>query len=64
MNTEWHLAHPMPKGATTEKRIAWHLEHVKHCHCREIPEHFLEEMKKLHIPFPEKELEGKLYEKD
>ena len=48
-NTESHLAHPMPKNALTEERIAWHLEHIKHCHCREIPENLTEEIKKLNI---------------
>jgi len=34
LNKEWHLAHPMPKNATIEERIGWHLEHSKHCECR------------------------------
>jgi hypothetical protein len=27
----------MPKNATMDQRIAWHLKHAKHCGCREIP---------------------------
>jgi hypothetical protein len=36
LNKEWHLAHLMPKNATMEERIAWHIEHSKHCSCRPI----------------------------
>ena len=38
LNKEWHLAHRMPKNATMEERIAWHIEHSKHCSCRSIPD--------------------------
>jgi len=38
LNKEWHLAHRMPKNATTEDRIAWHIEHSKNCGCRPIPD--------------------------
>lgn len=27
----------MPKGATTEQRVAWHREHQNHCGCRPVP---------------------------
>src|SRR5262249_29872336 len=37
-NKSWHARHRMPKSATTEQRLAWHLEHQKHCQCRPIPE--------------------------
>jgi hypothetical protein len=37
LNKEWHEAHVMPPKATTEQRIAWHLEHQKNCACRPIP---------------------------
>ncbi|MBI4500571.1 MAG: hypothetical protein HY700_05360 [Gemmatimonadetes bacterium] len=37
MNAAWHRRHPMPPKATTEQRIAWHLQHAKQCGCREIP---------------------------
>jgi len=52
MNAEWHLAHPMPKNATIDQRIAWHLEHTKHCGCREIPENLKDEMMKRNIKLP------------
>jgi hypothetical protein len=38
INKEWHLQHLMPKNPTLEERIAWHIEHKKHCTCRDIPE--------------------------
>lgn len=38
LNAAWHQAHPMPKNATLEQRINWHLEHKKNCSCRDIPE--------------------------
>jgi hypothetical protein len=37
VNAEWHRAHPMPKNATSEQRLAWHREHVRHCSCRQPP---------------------------
>jgi hypothetical protein len=52
LNKEWHLAHPMPKNATIEQRIAWHLEHQINCRCREIPENLKQEMSKRHIKIP------------
>jgi dihydrofolate reductase len=27
----------MPRGATEQQRLAWHLEHQRHCNCRPIP---------------------------
>ncbi len=35
INVEWHDAHPMPKNATLDQRVEWHLEHQRECHCRE-----------------------------
>jgi hypothetical protein len=46
INKEWHDAHRMPPNATLEHRIAWHLEHAKHCQCRPIPEKLLQEIDK------------------
>jgi hypothetical protein len=47
INKEWHLAHPMPKNPTEEQRLDWHIEHAKHCHCREIPPSLKAKIKKL-----------------
>lgn len=41
INKAWHETNRMPKNATLEQRIAWHLEHQKHCQCRPIPEKLL-----------------------
>jgi len=30
-NKDWHEKHKMPKNATFEQRVAWHLEHIKNC---------------------------------
>ena len=38
LNAEWHKQHRMPKNPTEEQRIVWHIEHAKHCGCREMPE--------------------------
>ena len=46
LNKEWHLAHRMPKNATIDERIAWHLEHSKNCDCRPIPDKIKAEIKK------------------
>jgi hypothetical protein len=44
------MAHPMPKNATIEQRIKWHLEHLKHCNCRTgIPAKLKAEIRKRHI---------------
>lgn len=51
-NREWHEANRMPKNATLDQRIAWHIEHAKHCSCRDIPEKLKEEMKKRKIKLP------------
>jgi hypothetical protein len=37
MNTEWHRQNKMPPNATDEQRLAWHLEHQRHCQCRPMP---------------------------
>lgn len=37
INKEWHDAHKMPKNATLEQRLDWHLNHALNCTCREMP---------------------------
>ena len=49
LNKEWHLTHPMPKNPTLEQRIAWHIDHAKHCACRPIPENLKDEMERRKI---------------
>lgn len=37
LNAEWHRSHRMPPKATLEERLEWHVEHQKHCACRDLP---------------------------
>jgi hypothetical protein len=46
INAEWHNHNKMPKNATFEQRVAWHLAHEQHCTCRPIPDKLREEMEK------------------
>ena len=44
----------MPKNASLDQRIEWHLEHLKHCNCRSsIPAKLAEAMRKKGLPVPE-----------
>jgi hypothetical protein len=46
LNADWHAKNRMPARPTLEERIKWHVEHAKHCACREIPAKLLVEMRK------------------
>lgn len=37
INKEWHEAHRMPRNATLEQRLDWHVNHAANCNCREMP---------------------------
>jgi len=52
----WHEQHRMPAGAKMDQRIAWHLEHTKHCGCRPIPKGVAAAMKErgMAVPAPDK----------
>jgi hypothetical protein len=52
LNAAWHQQHRMPKNATIEERIEWHLEHKKNCACRDIPIKLKEEINKRGIYIP------------
>lgn len=53
MNTGWHKLHPMPHHATTDQRIEWHLQHLRHCQCRtDMPEKLKAEIQKRKIVVP------------
>ncbi len=41
-NKSWHEQNPMPKNATLQQRIAWHLAHAKACGCRPVPPSILQ----------------------
>jgi hypothetical protein len=42
----------MPAKATLDQRIAWHVEHAKHCGCRPIEGKIRDEMEKRGIKVP------------
>lgn len=46
INAEWHRKNRMPKKATFEQRVKWHLAHEKNCSCRPISEKLRNEMKR------------------
>ena len=47
INKQWHLKNRMPKNATLEQRVKWHIEHLKNCKCRtDLPKKIEEEIKK------------------
>jgi DNA-3-methyladenine glycosylase I len=37
VNTAWHAANPLPRGATDAERLRWHQAHEKACGCRPAP---------------------------
>jgi hypothetical protein len=46
INKEWHLKNKMPQNPSLEERINWHIEHSKHCKCRDMPESIRKEIKR------------------
>jgi hypothetical protein len=46
INKSWHEKHRMPKNATLEQRIQWHIAHAQHCTCRQMPESIKVEIEK------------------
>ncbi|MCK0188399.1 hypothetical protein [Arenibacter sp. F20364] len=50
LNKDRYMEHKMPKNATVDQRIAWHLEHFKNCQFRiDIPAKLRVEMEKRGI---------------
>jgi hypothetical protein len=49
LNATWHLKHPMPRNASWEQRVKWHIGHAKACDCREVPKTILAEFKTRRI---------------
>lgn len=45
-NKVWHQSHKMPKNATLQQRIDWHIEHAKQCGCRKMPDTIRKEINK------------------
>lgn len=38
LNREWHLTHKLPRSASHEERLNWHVLHAENCQCREMPD--------------------------
>jgi hypothetical protein len=36
-NKAWHEMNPMPRNATVQQRIDWHIAHADACGCRPMP---------------------------
>ena len=54
MNARWHALHVMPRAATLEARISWHVAHAWHCRCRAVPPTVADELRRrgLSVPAP------------
>jgi len=53
INAAWHSANRMPKNATIDQRIEWHLAHRKACGCRkDLPATIIKELKRRGLPVP------------
>lgn len=53
INAAWHKANRMPKNATLDQRVDWHLAHVKACGCRnDLPATILQELERRGITPP------------
>jgi hypothetical protein len=52
INAAWHQAHRMPKNPTIDQRIAWHIDHAKHCGCRPIDGKMRDEILKRGLKVP------------
>lgn len=46
INKAWHLKNKMPKNATMDERVKWHLGHARNCQCQPLHGKILEEIKK------------------
>jgi hypothetical protein len=57
MNKKWHEQNKMPKNPTELQRIEWHLEHVKNCNCRPIPQGIVTSIKARGMTLPKKALQ-------
>ena len=44
INVKWHKVNKMSNNPNLKKRMEWHLEHVKNCGCRPIPEKLLDKI--------------------
>jgi hypothetical protein len=57
VNREWHEQHRMPKNATLQQRMDWHLAHSASCSCRPMPAKLREQLEARESQ-PSKEEQG------
>lgn len=48
----------MPKNATLDQRVRWHLEHAVECACRDIPDRIIAELRKRGVSVPRRKARG------
>ena len=56
LNATWHLKHPLPRNASLEQRVTWHIGHAKACGCRAVPKTILAEFKTRRIAAPNRQV--------
>ncbi|RYE43910.1 MAG: hypothetical protein EOP21_07430 [Hyphomicrobiales bacterium] len=44
INRQWHEAHKLPRNASMEERLNWHVMHAENCGCREMPDSIRREL--------------------
>ncbi|MBI4220329.1 MAG: CBS domain-containing protein [Chloroflexi bacterium] len=48
INASWHRNNRMPRDASLDQRVRWHIDHTSHCACVPIPATVLEEIGRRH----------------
>ena len=46
LNKGWHQHHVMPKNASIEQRLRWHVAHARACGCRQLPPTVIAELRR------------------
>lgn len=54
LNLDWHEAHKMPDNPTLDQRIAWHVEHLQNCKCRDMPDTIKRALEERGIALPKR----------
>jgi len=44
LNRQWHEAHKLPRNASLEERLNWHVLHAENCGCRAMPDSIRREL--------------------
>lgn len=64
LNAAWHSKNPMPRNATLDQRIEWHIANARACGCREIPASVLKELRRRGAPVPKRRRARAMGERD